>query len=245
MASNQRMFFYLARWGQGSLPDAATTKNILDMVRGYSVEEVQMNGRPRLVSLPLRQYQVFQTGSEQFNDAFEEHSFLKLLLNGFTEEIGGQTMERNFINDTELNQRRRFFRPGNLKYVLPGIAQSAENNKATVDLLMKNLKSNRLTLINIKSEELAQHVVLAKSFKIEKDGTILINSYDSTFDFETSIRYNPRSGQFTDAVTPIKWDWWETPSTTPESVIGVFIVGEEERAPIEQAMLRYYRDLCE
>lgn len=245
LSSAQRRLFYLGRYDDGEMAqvnESETIPTILDHLRGGRPERVMYEGAhsKRLVTTPLRQYSVFSLGVKPFMDSLSEtESLWQKLLIGFTEYTDGVQVRRNFKSEIESNQLQHFYRRGNLEMVKGDRSRTAQENRETVETLLKNLDGKRLTLLNIRTGRFSQHIVLAKSyFKVH--GFIYFLVYDSNAPHTNSwITYESSTSMFTSPQVAQRLD-------DPDhfSPLGVYVVDEQERDLIDAALITYYREQC-
>ncbi|WP_413557561.1 hypothetical protein [Bdellovibrio sp. HCB209] len=247
LSSAQRRMFYLARFEEKEdLSKADLLRKTLDMFRGAELTEQQSGrGGARMVSTPLNQLEVIRYSDQSLlhswaREDVKPDGLFPLLNRGYKENLKGQTVWKTLKLDLQRSQQQHFFRGGNVAMITgESQARNQVDNLLTMTKLEKNLKGNRLTLLNLRWGLTSQHVVVAKEV-YDQGAYFIIFVYDSNaplitnivhFDKKKKTFYAPGIGV---NVVP----------DTPDREIGVFIVDEEERAPIEAAMLRYYRAEC-
>ena len=235
LSRTQRLHFYLGR--TKLLDEKTATRNseeILNMIRG-SIPD-QMN-QPMVgvkeIENKLKKLSVFELTNSKYIENLQAKSKMST----------GSMLDRNFVNDIETYQVRRFNHPANLgKYVLSAMPSASENEKLFKQIA-QNLDQNKLTLINMRAFKTAQHVVVAKSYKQDERGNYQITVYDSNY---------PRSVQKLVYVTSQKMFispdsmgvFFQYKSMPEDSPLAVFIVDEEDRELIEKALLSYYQKVC-
>lgn len=227
LSSAQRVLFYMARYYEAEeVPTSQMVPVILDMFRAGGVNSVNSS----------TQYEVFKIsdGSLFESSHGQKGGLWQALLNGYSKEVQGQRVLKTFKTEIEDNQRSRFFRFSNIGKILKSGERSENRNRKTLNQLLRNLDGKRLTLLNLRTSRNVQHIVLAKSYvrypnfyeirvydpnEPGSEGIIFVNAADAKF-------YAPQI----------------MPSPEP---VGVFIVDEEGREPLEKALLSYYQQQCQ
>ncbi|WP_413584600.1 hypothetical protein [Bdellovibrio sp. HCB274] len=249
LASVQRKMFYLARFEEKEeLDKQELMRRTLNMVRGHELSPVQTgNGRERMLKTPFKNYEVLKFSdlsllSSWAREDQKPDGLFPIINKGYKEVVNGDTYWKTFKMDVQRAQQERFFRGSNLSMVV-----GAQDNRSTVDNLLtfstlkRNLKGNRLTLLNLRFGRYDQHVVVAKEFRTIGDKPAIV-VYDSNnplqngviyFDEQTKTFHSP--GIYRGVVS----------EGDPERAIGVYIMDEEERGPIEAAMLKHYQAQCQ
>lgn len=242
LSSTQRKLFYLARYNQKSaLTLEQRVIDTLDMIRGWKLEDngynpdtnSSFNATAVNYNLISVEEPDFFTGKMATNSLWNSLEF------GYVQSFSGTKMVRNFQHEVQASQEEHFFRPQNLKMVMKERERPVSVNRQTAALLRKNLDGKRLTLVVIRAARDSQHVVMAKSYKITPEGVMEIKVYDANSPYiDQILYYDSKSGVFyapNIMSKSIKYD---------KQSLGVFIVDEKERGPLEKAMLDYYQSLC-
>ncbi len=248
LSSAQRKMFYLARFEeQENLNKADLLRKTLDLFRGSELTEQQAgNGRARAIPTPLSQLEVLKYSDKSLMSSWahaetEPWGLFPVLNRGYKEELGGETVWKTFKLDLQRSQQAHFFRGSNVALLSGETAErSTADNVATLALLQKNLNSKRLTLLVLRAAATSQHVVVAKEI-IDLGAYYLIMVYDSNNPFADVPMYFQKSTKSFHAPAIMSITEKKGDHSRP---LGVFIVDEDEREPIEAAMLRYYRDEC-
>lgn len=244
LASTQRMISYLARYNEPTAQSSLErTTHILNMVRRSSPETDFNNGHAAsskdLRERPYRDLAVFPVNADSLLEGslFAEDRLWKDLASGFEQNVDFVTVKRNFVTDIQTNQTNRFFRFGNIPMALAAGSRSQAENQKTIRQLTANLASKRLTLINLRVSQFRQHVVMAKSYRVDTNGNIWIKVYDSNkWIVDNEVVYDISEQQFY-ASSIMAY-------TGAAGALGVFLVSEDEREPLEAAMLNHYKDEC-
>lgn len=239
LSRSQRLFFYLARWNEGVDANSQQTTEIMDMVRGS--RPYAGSGDRSLRELPLPGFSVFPIRDSQWRATTPLWARLQY---GYSQKLGnGKSLYRAWRNEIEHYQKARFHEfSKNLKLIIGNDARSAKKNRETRAQLLRNLESHRLTLLVLRPTRMSQHVVVAKSFKINSNGSIDITVYDSnqplrdqtvTFRAQDSQFYAP---QIVRGLPRVK---------NAQDPVGVFIVDEYDRSVVENSLVRYYKKKCQ
>lgn len=244
-SSTQRMISYLARYNTTSIQAMPyRVMGLLDMVRGQSLTEnnqfFETDSRQPFVATDLKKYSVFAVEESTLADGrYELGTLWNSLLIGYTQMFNGVQIVRSFREEIEANQVRHFFRSSNIKMGLGTGALSAGENHSTWQQLKKNLDGRRLTLLNLRGNRTTQHIVMAKSYRQNSNGLVEIMVYDSnTPERDAVVFFESRSGAF---VSP---QVFRDLLANPMQQLGVYIVDESERIPLEKAMLAHYTSQC-
>lgn len=225
----QKIFFYLGRnspYTTHNRPLTQQLNDIFDLIRGSSPYLDLDKG---IQEFPLNNYKVFNF---QFND---------LLFDYEQKMIDGSIYIRNFHNEIEFYQTKRFHSPDNIKYVLKDGPRSVRENQATIDYLKKNLAANKVTTLLIRPLIISQHVVLAKRFYQINPKRIRFDVYDSNHPkIDNYMDYDLVKNQFyaPEIITGLP------AIKDPEAPVGVFIVDEKENQYINKALLNFYTKAC-
>lgn len=246
LSSTQRMVAYLGRYYvQVKTPDAQVPE-ILDMVRGRRLVEADFTGREDVYNRPydetrLKDYVVFPMEHGSLAESARVNSGLwSLLQTGYAQKFRYRTVTRKFRDEVEANQSRHFFRVRNLGMGLGSGVRSEKKNARTINEITNNLDRKRLTLINLRAGQLTQHIVMAKSYSHLNSNIIAIKVYDSNqpsrdqlvyYDIKRKHFYAP------DIVGLID-------RARASYAVGTFVVDEEEREPLEKALLAHYQQRC-
>lgn len=240
LSRTQRLFFYLSRWGTNAerVPSEAKTKYLLDLIRG-SIPYAGPNDAG-IYDWPLDRLQVFGAAESHPDSGF---GLVKQINIGIDQHFeNDKSLKRNFRSEIEHYQEYRFKKfMKNLRYVIGTGARSEKRNRQTRDTLLRNLESNRLTLVIIRPTRLTQHVVLAKRFEILSNGDIDFYIYDSNQPLkDTRLTYKKSQDDF---FAP------EVLKTLSEKhareTVGIYIVDDEEHTLIEKALIAHYTALCQ
>ncbi|WP_413574954.1 hypothetical protein ACLVWU_11940 [Bdellovibrio sp. HCB290] len=249
LASVQRKMFYLARFEeQEEISKEELVRRTLNMVRGHELSPLQTGGgRERMLKTPIHSYEVLKYSDLSLLSSWaaEEkvpNGLFPLINKGYKEVVNNESHWKTFKLDVERAQQERFFRGSNLSMVTPAEDnRSAVDNLLTFSTLKKNLEGHRLTLLNLRFGRYDQHVVVAKEIT-RIDDKIAIIVYDSNSPLQNGVIYYDENTKS-----------FHTPGIykgvvnegDPERAIGVYVIDEEERGPIEAAMLRYYQAQCQ
>ncbi|UYL09942.1 hypothetical protein B9G69_005050 [Bdellovibrio sp. SKB1291214] len=217
----QRLLFYLNRWNETSTVRGPQTLQVLNMLRGDPTYPVILN-------------------SETYPRT--DLGMLGNLMDGVSFERGGKNLHRNFRSEIEKYQLARFHKLGkNLKYLIGNGTRSKTNNRQTKDQLVGNLQINKLTMLIVRANRMAQHVVLAKRFERLSNGDINFYVYDSNHPGEDNVlTYNKADSRFYSPGIV----YGVVPAKDLNDSLGVYIVDEQERDPVEKVLVRYYSSLC-
>lgn len=243
LSSTQRMISYLARYNTSSNEKmSARVADVLDMVRREKFEvDFNVPGTSGRIKSVAPSYKVFAVEEPNLKEGYFKSltSLWSSLMLGYMQNLNGTKRLRNFREDIQANQAEHFFRVSNLKMGMGGGARPAETNRLTASWLRRNLDGKRLTLLNLRAARATQHIVMAKSYKLNSNGLMEITVYDSNNPYTDALLYfDSRAGVFysPQVMGPFLVD--------DNKGLGVFIVSEEEREPLEAAMLAHYRTLC-
>lgn len=234
----QRLFFYLARWNESQNPDNRKMHEIFDMVRGSKPYANSKDWKIR--EADLTELSVFPQKDSRWTPTATVWSALQY---GFTQRFAnGKSLLRAWKTDIEHYQKERFHEfAKNLKFIIGDDARSDRKNRQTRDQLLRNLESNRLTLLVLRPTRMSQHVVVAKSFEIKSNGTIDIRVYDSNQPLRDQIlTFDNRQNDFF-APTIVRGF---AKVRNPQAAIGVFIVDEYERTLVDTALVKHYKRKC-
>ncbi len=107
---------------------------------------------------------------------------------------------------------------------------------------MRNLDRKRLTLLNLRGGRIVQHVVMAKSYQKSHDGSVSITVYDSNQPSKDQIVFfDNQQGQFyAPLIFNLFYGWGGG-----TKALGTYIVDEKERLKFEEAMVAYYKYMCQ
>ncbi|MBO9666901.1 MAG: hypothetical protein J7501_08820 [Bdellovibrio sp.] len=238
LSRSQRLFFYLARWNTPMPSQPGLTQELLNMIRGSI--PFSSPGSSRVSEMPLKPLKVFNNEDDHLES---HHGLMSTLMDGIDQYLpANHLVNRNFRSEIEFYQTQRFHKfSKNLKYVIGTGARSDRRNRQTKDTLVKNLRQNLLTMIILRPTRIAQHVVLVKRFEQLSNGDIDFWVYDSNQPTrDQRLTYRANADDF--FAPEIIWGF-VSPKKVNEAV-GIYIVDEEDRAPIEQALLTHYRNLC-
>lgn len=252
MSSTQRKLFYLLRLSEKSAP-ALNLQSALDTVRGTKVDyEIikPANGQmetQRLFEPKLTEYSVIPLTERNIVEEWGRNtglSFLDKMLKGAMFKNGRDTLFRGLRTEVERSQELHFFRPGNIDMGAGSGPRDPADNRKTLERLMFNMSSNRLSLINLRLEMTTQHIVIPKTFTKDDKGNVWIRAYDSNQPSQDQLIYfDKANGHFYSPQIMGKFmgDYSGTDYTRP---LGVYIVDEEERGYIEATLLKYYKAVC-
>lgn len=232
----QRIHFYLNRVNQDFDQITATQnqEDILNMLRGSKPDLIhQPMTTPKEVENKLKNFSVYQLPESSYLEDLEARSKMS----------NGSFLDRNFKKEIENYQVRRFNHPSNLgKFVLSG-PNSAQDNEILIKKLLANLNEKKLTLLNLRATKTMQHVVVAKNYSIDGNGNILISVYDSNNpDINNTLIYHSDEKMF--RAPKIMGYFFEYVNKSSDSILDTYIVDEEDRTLIEQALLKHYKQLC-
>lgn len=217
----QRLFFYLNRWNSPSTVQGPPTLQVLNMLRGDAIYPMMLN---------------------QENHPRTDLGMLGNLMDGVSTVRGDKNLHRNFRSEIEKYELERFHKLGkNFKYLIGSGTRSKKNNRETKEQLVANLQINKLTLLIVRATRMAQHVVLAKRFERLANGNINFYVYDSNHPNEDNIlTFNQADSRFYSPGIV----YGVVPAKDLNDSLGVYIVDEKERDPVEATLIRYYRTLC-
>ncbi len=217
----QRLFFYLNRWNAPSYVQSPQTLQVLNMLRGDATYPMLLNQESTLRT---------------------DLGLLGNLMDGVNTRSGEKSIHRNFRSEIEKYEWERFHKLGkNLKYLIGSGTRSKKNNRETRDQLVGNLQINKLTMLIIRPNRMAQHVVLAKRYQRFNNGDINFIVYDSNHPAEDNIlTYRAADSNF--YAPGIVYG--VVPAKDLNDPLGVYVVDENERDPIEATLVRYYSTLC-
>lgn len=241
----QRIHFYLSRINiNKSEMNNQDSEAVLNMFRG-SIPDIinQPLIGTKEIEKQLNLLTVYEFPGAELSLS-PEYSVINLDAN--TTVSGGVSLSRNFKRDIEIYQARRFHQISNLSNFVFSTSNTKELNNETIQKLLKNLDQKKLTLLNLRITTATQHVVVAKSYRYLEDlNQIKIYVYDSRspYDAEQSLIYDLNSQSFFSK--NIAGDLFLELNKDADSEIDAFIVDEEDRTSIEEALLRYYRSVCE
>lgn len=218
----QRLTFYLHRDPREMLT-SYNVADAADMVRGYSVDQSMGEGGLNPVQNRRIDYTLFS---------------VRDLLNNYSES------GREFARDIEDFQSYRFHQPSNLRMGLGKGALAPQENQRTLQRIIQNLDQGRLVLVNLRSTQTAQHIVVVKKYvRAANSAAIQLHVYDSNQPHGDQILwYNTQENQFISA--SIMGPFWAQAGLSPETPLGVFVVDENEMNLIETALVRYYSQAC-
>jgi hypothetical protein len=164
------------------------------------------------------------------------------LMDGVSTRSGDKNLHRNFRSEIEKYELERFHKLGkNLKYLIGSGTRSKKNNRETKDQLVGNLQINKLTMLIVRANRMAQHVVLAKRFERLQNGDINFYVYDSNHPTEDNVlTYSQTDSRFYSPGIV----YGVVPAKDLNDPLGIYIVDEKERDPIETSLVRYYSSLC-
>lgn len=250
LSSAQRRMFMLARFEEKEELSRIDIRNkTLDILRGFDYSPQQTaNGRERMLSTPIRQWDVVKYSDNSMMRSWaredkEPNGLFPLINRGYSENIGGKQVWKTYKLDVERGQQQRFFRGSNLGMVVgSNDARSPIDNMLTMSTLEKNLKGHRLTLMNLRWGTFDQHVVVAKNM-LENDRYNIIFVYDSNQPLTEGVIYFDKKTK-TFHAPGVRVVLPKHVAGDEKKEMGVFLVDEEERAPLEEAMLRHYRAEC-
>ncbi len=223
LSSSQRMFSYLARYNESNTrTDEDRKVLVLNLIRGSA------------------KAQVFEVEGSSID---QSSGFWWHLREGYKKKTSFFTTDtQNFRKNIEASQSSHFFRSENVSMGAGSGPTSPRENKVTAQTLLKNLEGKRLTLVNLRLGRTSQHIVMLKSFLRQANGQIVFMAYDSNQPKkDQELLYDTRTGIFTapEISRSILGEG------TPSNPLGVFIVDEDERKPLEAAMLAHYKKACQ
>lgn len=248
MGSTQRKLLYLLRLNEKSAP-APDAKIVLDMVRGARLKTLfNEQGTGFLRDQPMKSYNVIPVAENNLREEYDRNtgrSFLETLLRGIDDQVGSIDLHRDLRTEIERSQELHFFRFRNIGMGAGSGPHSPHKNHEILQKLLRNLRQNKLTLINLRLKRTIQHVVIAKSFIEDGRGNVVIQAYDSNQpDTDQPVYFAKQTGHFYSPriMGPFVGDVTGTDYTHP---LGLFIVDEKERAHIEASLLRHYQQRCQ
>lgn len=239
LARAQRLFFYLARWGE-SVPPTSPQKleALADLLRGSSPYANYDDFHPR--EFPLKDYFVF---SQNEGSPLPGSELLSSLEVGFQQPLGNdKNLKRTFKSEIEFFQNRRFHDfIKNARFIVGDGARPVQENRNTRNALLRNLEENKLTLLLLRPKRTSQHIVLAKSFSPKTNGDIEVEVYDSNVPHKNQVLlYSSQDHQFygPEIVQGLPG------VLNPQAPLGVYIVDEKERSMIEATLAKHYQSKC-
>ncbi|WP_413582422.1 hypothetical protein [Bdellovibrio sp. HCB288] len=150
--------------------------------------------------------------------------------------------DRDFKSEIEKYETERFHKfAKNLKLIIGNGSRSKKNNLESRNLLVQNLQNNKFSLVVVRASRVAQHVVLAKRYTRESNGDVKFWVYDSNRPgHDALLTYRQADSRFyapgiVTGIVPIK---------DTNDPVGVYIVDEKERDPVEATLVRHYSSLC-
>ncbi|QDK46551.1 hypothetical protein DOM22_15925 [Bdellovibrio sp. ZAP7] len=217
----QRLFFYLNRWNSPSTVQGPQTLQVLNMLRGDSTYPMLLNQESYLRT---------------------DLGLLGNLMDGIRIHKGDANTHRNFRSEIEKYELERFHKLGkNLKYLIGSGSRSKKNNRETKNQLLGNLQMNKLTMLIVRANRMAQHVVLVKRFQRLSNGDINFIVYDSNHPSQDNIlTFRESDSKFYSPGIV----YGVVPTKDINDPLGVYVVDEKERDPIETTLIRYYSTLC-
>ncbi|HEY8270343.1 MAG TPA: hypothetical protein VIG33_05600 [Pseudobdellovibrionaceae bacterium] len=247
MGSTQRKLLYLLRLNEREAP-APNAKSVLDMVRGATLKTLfDKHGSSYLMDENLKAYHVVPISDKNLREEYEHNtgtSFLEVLFKGVDYQLDSFPIHRNLRTEIERSEELHFFRVKNIGMGAGSGPLSPHKNNVTVQHVMNNLRLHRLTLVNLRLTRTIQHVVMAKSFTEDGKGNVWIQAYDSNQpEADQPIYYSKATGHFY-APRIMGSFVGDTTGTDYTHPLGTFIVDEEERAQIEESLLKHYQQLC-
>ncbi|WP_413585129.1 hypothetical protein [Bdellovibrio sp. HCB274] len=149
---------------------------------------------------------------------------------------------RDFKTEIEKYETERFHKfAKNLKLIIGNGSRSKKNNQESKSLLVQNLQTNKLSLIVIRASRVAQHVVLVKRYQREQNGDIKFWVYDSNRPGQDALLTYRQADSRYYAPGII---YGIVPQKDLHDPVGVYIVDEKERDPVESTLVRHYSSLC-
>ncbi|WP_041583572.1 hypothetical protein AB1A81_11150 [Bdellovibrio bacteriovorus] len=251
LSSTQRMISYMARYNEPtSLRMDQISPGLLNQIRGGTLELVNDNrnndnyalrsSSERIITRSLKANSVFPVPSNSLaEDKWHTNSLWMRLLEGHVENVDGRNVHRHFRAEIEENQARHFFRASNIGMGAGSGDRSASKNQETVATMRRNAETKRLTLVNLRAGRTAQHIVMVKSYKATKD-MITFTVYDSNQPSKDQLLYYSVKNSAFYAPDIVSRFVLENTSRS----LGVYVVDEDEREMLEDAMLAYYRVKC-
>lgn len=217
LSRSQRLMFYL---GRADLPQTQTSlKQSLSMIRKYTPAGVYNHTH----MVPWS------------SDWFE------VLAQGYQETVNNKNYVRNFKNDIQTYQNKRFHDLDNTAYLNGERERSAKENMKTFATLKSNVDSKKLSLIILRPARRSQHVVVPKYSITRPTGEIDFFVYDSNLpQKDVTVTYDPKNSHF---YAPEIVSYFNLPR--PNDPVGVFLVDDQERDPILATLVKYYTQTCE
>lgn len=217
LSRTQRLLFYLGRENIKTSP--LTTRQTLSMIRKYTPKGVYSH----LHIVPWNL------------EALEN------LKKGWREETKNGVIERNFKNDIQVYQNKRFHEIENTQFLDGDRERSTKNNQKSFQSLVLNLKNKKLTHILLRPAVKTQHVVVAKYYFVRPTGEYDFHLYDSNRPQKDMIlTYDPKTKHF---YAPEIVKYFKI--AKPEAPIGIFLVDESESEKIFQKLTEYYQLSCQ
>ena len=241
----QRIHFYLSRINVNkSEMSHADSKTILNMFRGSIPDTInQPLIGTKEIEKKINSFHVYEFPGTEFSVSPE---YLVTELKANTALSSGALLSRNFKRDIEIYQARRFSQISNLTSFVFSGSNTKEFNSQTIQTLLKDLDQKKLTFINLRISTTTQHVVIAKKyFYNEQLNQIEIAVYDSRFPNNKvqNLIYDLNRQSF--FCKDIAGDLLIEMNKNADSEIDAFIVDEDDRIFIEDALIRHYRSACE
>lgn len=239
LSRSQRLLYMLGRTQAGVAEDEKALIRVLDMIRGGRPIPGALTeaGEGPAKDLRLKEYAVFFWGE---GSSFRGSSFWQTLMNGVVDTGFNGAKQRSFVSEIEEFQRKRFYKASNVKMGLGAWARTPDINEQTFAQLKKNLDRKRLTLMVLRADQTVQHVIVVKKYEVLSEAEIRLVVYDSNFPRrENTFIYRADQRQF--YAENILGPFYGQSLNRP---VGAFIVDEEERTLIDQALLKHYRSIC-
>ncbi len=235
----QRILFYLGRFNdQTKIDSEAQTLRVLDYIRkpaeSYLFSQGDFDPIQNIEIEVLQEpYQIFRISARSLEEDAQKktNSFWKDIFKG----LAVNSENRNFVEEIKAYQRMRFYQARNLEFLFSGPRPTTSENQKTIDLLLRNLDKNKLTLLNLKRAINWQHIVIAKSFELTKNHVVRIVVYDSNFpQIDNEIYYDIEKKEFLGGgVTGHQTE-----------IVGIYVVDENDRDHFENALLKHYANIC-
>jgi hypothetical protein len=211
LSHSQRILFYLGRNDLQESPEALTQS--LNMIRKY---------------LPK-------------NQIYNEWHMVPWNLDWFEKMLQGIDSNRNFRNDVQAYQNRRFHDVDNASYLNGNRERSTKENVSSFQTLTQNMSEKRLTSLLLRPALRTQHVVVAKYSITRPTGEIDYFVYDSNYpEKEMTVTYHPKTQHF---YAPEIVDYFKI--SRPQDPIGVFLVDNQDIDPMIDSLFNYYQQTCE
>ncbi|UYL07650.1 hypothetical protein B9G69_011390 [Bdellovibrio sp. SKB1291214] len=258
LSSAQRRMFMLGRFEEKEELSRTEIRNkTLDILRGFDYSPLQSfdysplqtsRGREMMVATPIRRWDVVKFSDTSMirswaREDMDPEGIYPLVNRGYAETAAGKPVWKTYKLDVERGQQQRFFRGGNLAMVVGDtLARGTVDNLVTMTTLAKNLAGKRLTLLNLRWGMMDQHVVVAKNM-MENERYYIIFVYDSNRPLADGMIYFDKK-QKTFHAPGIRALLPKHVAGDEKKEAGVFLVDEDDRAPLEEAMLRHYRAEC-